>query len=70
MQWKRLAGFRPYGTWYSDSVVVVSVACLFSRDGVASLTPNPPPFSSGLGTGNGGIMCAKSRSIDFGVKCV
>ncbi|WP_353803330.1 hypothetical protein, partial [Acinetobacter baumannii] len=48
--WKRLGGFRPYGTWYSDSVVEVSVACLFSRGGVG-LASHPTLLLSHPGLG-------------------
>ena len=35
---------------------VVSVAVRVLQGRIASPTPNPPPFSSGLGTGNGGVL--------------
>ena len=37
------------------SLVSISVAEFILQGRVAGPTPNPPPFSSGLGTGNGGV---------------
>ena len=40
----------------SHSLVLVLVPSSFLRGGLASPTPNPPPFSSGLGTSYGGVI--------------
>ena len=46
-----------------NSFAVISVAGKFLWGGVASPTPSPPPFPSGLGTGHGGV--AKKRTLYF-----
>jgi hypothetical protein len=49
----------------SRSPVGVSVARIFFRGGVASPTPNPLPFSAGLGTGLGGVKCRRCYDAKY-----